>query len=96
MQIPEYDNAIPHYLIYDREGRRIQGEPKHGVYIQNGKKVMKWIEKDAKKVSISRQNNTKEKKTELLTQRIGYYIIFAVVKLYINILKLWKVNYLIF
>ena len=21
MQIPDYDNAIPHYLIYDREGK---------------------------------------------------------------------------
>ena len=21
MQIPDYENAIPHYLIYDREGK---------------------------------------------------------------------------
>ena len=28
-------------LIYDLQGRRLQGEPKHGVYIQNGKKVMR-------------------------------------------------------
>ena len=27
--------------LFDLQGRRIQGEPKHGVYIQNGKKVMK-------------------------------------------------------
>jgi hypothetical protein len=27
--------------IFDLQGRRIQGSPKHGVYIQNGKKVMK-------------------------------------------------------
>ena len=27
--------------VFDLQGRRIQGEPKHGVYIQNGKKVMK-------------------------------------------------------
>ena len=26
---------------FDLQGRRIQGEPKHGVYIRNGKKVMK-------------------------------------------------------
>ena len=26
---------------FDLQGRRIQGEPKHGVYIQNGKKVMR-------------------------------------------------------
>ena len=24
MQIPEYDNAIPHYLIYDREGKLVK------------------------------------------------------------------------
>ena len=28
-------------VLYDLQGRRIQGSPKHGVYIQNGKKVMK-------------------------------------------------------
>jgi hypothetical protein len=28
-------------LIYDLQGRRLQGEPKHGMYIQNGKKVMR-------------------------------------------------------
>lgn len=27
--------------LFDLQGRRIQGEPKHGVYIRNGKKVMK-------------------------------------------------------
>ena len=27
--------------IFDLQGRRIQGEPKHGVYIRDGKKVMK-------------------------------------------------------
>ena len=27
--------------LFDLQGRRIQGSPKHGVYIQNGKKVMK-------------------------------------------------------
>ena len=27
--------------LFDLQGRRIQGEPKHGVYIQNGKKVMR-------------------------------------------------------
>ena len=27
--------------ISDLQGRRVQGEPKHGVYVQNGKKVMK-------------------------------------------------------
>ena len=27
--------------IFDLQGRRIQGEPKHGMYIQNGKKVMR-------------------------------------------------------
>jgi hypothetical protein len=26
---------------FDLQGRRVQGEPKHGVYIQDGKKVMK-------------------------------------------------------
>jgi hypothetical protein len=24
MQIPEYDDAIPHYLIYDREGKLVK------------------------------------------------------------------------
>ena len=28
-------------VMYDLQGRRILGSPKHGVYIQNGKKVMK-------------------------------------------------------
>ena len=28
-------------VLFDLQGRRIQGSPKHGVYIQNGKKVMK-------------------------------------------------------
>ena len=27
--------------VFDLQGRRILGEPKHGVYIQNGKKVMR-------------------------------------------------------
>ena len=27
--------------IYDLQGRRIQGEPQKGLYIQNGKKIMK-------------------------------------------------------
>ena len=28
-------------IFYDLQGRRIQGEPQHGVYIRNGKKVMR-------------------------------------------------------
>jgi hypothetical protein len=24
MQIPDYENAIPHYLIYDREGKFVK------------------------------------------------------------------------
>ena len=28
-------------VLFDLQGRRIQGSPKHGVYIMNGKKVMK-------------------------------------------------------
>ena len=28
-------------VLFDLQGRRIQGSPKHGVYIQNGKKVMR-------------------------------------------------------
>ena len=24
MEIPEYDDAIPHYLIYDREGKLVK------------------------------------------------------------------------
>ena len=27
--------------IYDLQGRRIQGEPQKGLYIQNGKKILK-------------------------------------------------------
>ena len=27
--------------LFDLQGRPIQGSPKHGVYIQNGKKVMR-------------------------------------------------------
>ena len=30
-----------HSPLFDLQGRRIQGSPKHGVYIMNGKKVMK-------------------------------------------------------
>jgi len=29
------------HSFFDLQGRRIQGSPKHGVYVQNGKKVMK-------------------------------------------------------
>ena len=28
-------------VLFDLQGRPVQGTPKHGVYIQNGKKVMK-------------------------------------------------------
>ena len=31
----------PQSATFDLQGRRIQGEPKHGVYIKEGKKVMK-------------------------------------------------------
>jgi hypothetical protein len=30
-----------HPAIYDLQGRRIQGEPQKGLYIQNGKKILK-------------------------------------------------------
>lgn len=31
----------PQSATFDLQGRRIQGEPQHGVYIKEGKKVMK-------------------------------------------------------
>jgi hypothetical protein len=37
----ELIKAKPYRGLFDLQGRRIQGEPKHGVYIQNGKKVMR-------------------------------------------------------
>ena len=33
--------AIESFKLFDLQGRPVQGSPKHGVYIQNGKKVMK-------------------------------------------------------
>ena len=35
------ERTAPQKELFDLQGRRIQGEPKHGVYIQNGKKVMR-------------------------------------------------------
>ena len=35
------ERMTPQKELFDLQGRRIQGEPKHGVYIQNGKKVMR-------------------------------------------------------
>lgn len=34
-------SKAPQKELFDLQGRHIQGEPKHGVYIQNGKKVMR-------------------------------------------------------
>ena len=34
-------NTTDHPAIYDLQGRRIQGEPQKGLYIQNGKKILK-------------------------------------------------------
>jgi hypothetical protein len=33
--------AIDSFKLFDLQGRPIQGSPKHGVYIQKGKKVMR-------------------------------------------------------
>ena len=35
------ERTAPQKELFDLQGRRLQGEPKHGVYIQNGKKVMR-------------------------------------------------------
>ena len=32
---------IYNYQLFDLQGRPVQGSPKHGMYIQNGKKVMR-------------------------------------------------------
>jgi hypothetical protein len=43
-------------VLYDLQGRRIQGSPKHGVYIQNGKKVMKnWMTKKQRNPCFSQK-----------------------------------------
>ena len=35
-------NRVNHNdIIYDLQGRRLQGEPHKGLYIQNGKKILK-------------------------------------------------------
>ena len=38
--IQETEKSVPIGSIYDLSGRRVQGTPKKGVYIQNGKKVV--------------------------------------------------------
>ena len=38
--VKEVQKASPSGVFYDLQGRRVQGQPKHGVYIQNGRKVM--------------------------------------------------------
>ncbi|MBO6032272.1 MAG: serpin family protein [Prevotella sp.] len=40
-QVVKETNAAAHPAIYDLQGRRIQGEPQKGLYIQNGKKILK-------------------------------------------------------
>ena len=40
-QIIKDTMPIDHPAIYDLQGRRIQGEPHKGLYIQNGKKILK-------------------------------------------------------
>lgn len=40
IQSTEASKSVPSDYIYDLSGRRVQGTPKKGVYIQNGKKVV--------------------------------------------------------
>jgi hypothetical protein len=38
--VQETEKSIPKGSIYDLSGRKVQGKPQKGVYIQNGKKVV--------------------------------------------------------